>query len=350
MPGGGSSQTSSQTTSSGPWPAAQPYLKGILGDAKDLYKSGTGFEAYGTGNGKKPWTEFSDQTNSALGTMQGLASQPNPFYQGQSQFNSGLLNGQFNLDQSGYQNLMGNNPNAIAQYGTGIASGAQGIGTEGDYRAMLNGENDAYNQVRQNTANTLGDQIQRQFGGASYGSASNADYLTKGVGNVLSQMDSNNYFQRQGLKQGLLNDITGVQGQNISNRLNAAGMLSGEQQGAFSNNRGLLGDMSNLSNLDIQNRLQGLDRADSTYNSQYLPAQMMAGVGGAYDAKNQQILDAKMNKYNTNNMAPWDRLSQYFGIASGTGAQGQRATTTTSQPTDIWSKLLGGGLLASQLF
>ena len=66
--------------------------------------------------------------------------------------------------------------------------------------------------------------------------------------------------------------------------------------------------------------------------------------------KAKKVLDAKMNKYNTNNMAPWDRLTQYFGLASGTGSQGQRATTTTSQPTDIWGKLLGGGLLASQMF
>lgn len=315
MPGGGSSQTSSQTQTSGPWPAAQPYLKGILGDAKDLYKSGSGFTAYGTGNGKKPWTDFSSQTTNALGQMQDIAGQGNPFYQGQQQFNSGLLNGNFNLDQSGYKNLQGQGPN-----------------TEGDYRSMLNGENDAYNQVRQNTANTLGDQISRQFGGASYGSAAHTGTIADQVGGALAQMDSNNYFQRQGMKQGLLNDITGVQQQN------------------FANQRGLLGDMSNLSNLDIQNRLSGLDRADSTYNSQYLPAQMMAGVGGAYDAKNQQILDAKMNKYNTNNMAPWDRLSQYFGYASGTGAQGQRTQSSVSQPTDIFSKLLGGGLLASQLF
>lgn len=312
---GGSQQTSSQTTSSAPWGPAQGKLKGILGEAKDLYNSGAGFTAYGTGNGKKPWTEFSGQTQDALGQMEGIAGQGNPFYQGQANFNQGLLGGQYNLDQSGYRDLMGGGPT-----------------TEGDYRSMLSGENDAYNQVRQNTANTLGDQIQRQFGGASYGSGSNANYLTKGVGDVLSQMDSNNYFQRQGLKQGLLNDITGV------------------QQQQFNNQRGLLGDMSNLSNLDIQNRVQGLDRADSTYMSQYLPSQMLADVGSQYDAKNKEILGAKMDRYAINNMAPWDRLTQYFGIASGTGAQGNRATTAVSQPTDPWGRLLGGGLLASQLF
>lgn len=313
---GGSTQTGSQTTSSAPWQPAQGKLKGILSDAKNLYNNDSGFKAYGSkGSGNQAWTDFSSQTQNALDTTQNLASQPNQFYQGSADFTNGLINGQYNLDQSGYKALQGQGPN-----------------TEADYRAMLNNSDADFNNVVQNTANDLGDQIQRQFGGASYGAGQNADYLTKGVGDQVSKMRSDNYFNNQNLKQGLLNSITGVQ-----------------QQG-FDNQRGLLGDMSNLSQQDIANRQSGVGMADSVYNSQYLPAQQMAQVGNTYDTKNQQILDAKMNKYNTNQMSDWDRLSQYFGIASGTGQQGQRATTTTSQPSDPWSKLLGGGLLASQIF
>jgi hypothetical protein len=161
-------------------------------------------------------------------------------------------------------------------------------------------------------------------------------------------MRSDNYFNQQALQQGLLGDISGVQGQNIANQLGAAGMLSGEQQGGFDNTRGLLGDMSNLSQQDITNRMGGLSMMDQVYNSQYLPAEKLAGVGAAYDAKAQEQLTAEMDQYNIEQMAPWDRLAQYYGIASGTGSQGQRATTTTSEPTDIWSQLLGAGLLGSQ--
>lgn len=308
---GGSSTTSSQTTSSGPWKPAQGALKGAINLADKYLDKGKGFKAF-PGEGYVP---FSGETNQALGSMASMAQQPNPFYGGASDFTQGLIGGNYNLDQSGYQGLMG-----------------QGPSTEADYRAMLSGENDAYNQVRQTTANTLGDQIQRQFGGASYGAPENASYLTKGVGDVLTQMDSNNYFQRQGLKQGLLNNITGVQQQN------------------FDNTRGLLGDMSNLSQQDINNRMGGLSMADSVYQSQYLPAQMLAGVGAAKEAKSGEQLQAEMDKFNIKQMAPWDRLAQAFGIFSGTGAQGNRATTSVSQPTDIFSKILGGGLLASQVF
>lgn len=308
---GGSTQTSSQTTSSAPWKPAQGELKGAINLAGKYLDKGKGFKAY-PGEGYVP---FSSETNQALSGITNKAQQGNPFYSGASNFTQGLLGGQYNLDQSGYQNLMGQGPN-----------------TEGDYRAMLNGENAAYDQVRQTTANTLGDQIQRQFGGASYGAPENASYLTKGVGDVLAQMDSNNYFQRQGLQQGLLNSITGVQQQN------------------FDNTRGLLGDMSNLSQQDINNRMGGLSMMDQVYNSQYLPDQMLAGVGAAKEAKSGEQLQAAMDKYYINKQAPWERLASAYGIFSGTGQQGNSTQTSVSQPTDIFSKLLGGGLLASQIF
>lgn len=307
----GSSNTQTQTTSSAPWKPSQPYLKGGLKMADNLLDKGKGFKAY-PGQG---WVDFSPETNQALGSMASMAQGPNPFYGGASNFTQGLLGGNYNLDQSGYQALQGQGPN-----------------TEGDYRAMLDGENTAYAQMRQNTANTLGDQIQRQFGGASYGAPENASYLTKGVGDVLTQMDSNNYFQRQAMKQGLLNNITGVQQQN------------------FDNQRGLLGDMSNLSQQDINNRMGGLSMMDSVYNSQFLPAQMLAGVGAAKEAKAGEELQSKMDKFNINQQSKWNQLAQAMGVFTGTGAQGNQTQTSVSQPTDWWSKLLGGGLLASQVF
>jgi hypothetical protein len=308
---GGSSTTSTQNTSSGPWKPAQPAMKQGLKMGQNLLDKGKGFNPY-PGQG---WVPFSNETNQALGSISSMASQPNQFSAGANQFTGGLIGGDYNLDQSGYQALQG-----------------QGPSTEGDYRAMLDGENEAYNQVRQTTANSLGDQIQRQFGGASYGAAENANYLTKGVGDVLTQMDSNNYFQRQGLKQGLLNNITGVQQQN------------------FDNQRGLLGDMSNLSQQDINNRMGGLSMMDQVYASQYLPAQMMAGVGAAKEAKSAEELQASMDKFQIKDNQGWNRLAQAMGIFSGSGQQGNQTTTNVSQPSDIWSKLLGGGLLASQAF
>jgi hypothetical protein len=309
MPGGGNSQTSTQTTTGGPWKPAQPFLKDAMSEAQRLYENKKGFKPYPGDT----WVPFSSQSENALGRMESLASGGNPFYSGAAGFTQGLIGGQYNHDTSGFQDLMGAGPS-----------------TEGDYRAMLSGENDAYNQVRQTTANTLGDQIQRQFGGASYGSGSNADYLTRGVGDVLARMDSDNYFNRQNLQRGLLGDITGV------------------QQQQFANRRGLLGDIANLNQMDINNRMGGLSMMDQVYQSQFLPAERMLQVGGMREAKAGEKLQADIDRWNIRQMAPWDRLAQAYGIFSGTGGQGNRVQTTVSQPTDPWSRILGGGLLASQ--
>jgi hypothetical protein len=294
--------------------------------ANNLLDDKKGFNPYPGGSYVAP----SQATNQGLNQIQGLSEAPNPFYANAQGFTTGLLGGQYNLDQSGYKNLMGD-----AQ---GM-SGGNSINTEGDYRAMLGGENAAYNQVRENTANSLGDQIQRQFGGASYAAPENADYLTRGVGDVLSRMDSDNYYQRQNLQRGLLGDISGVQGQNFNNQMAGMGLQ-----------RGLLGDMSNLSQQDISNRMGGLGIMDQVYNSQYLPAQMKLMAGQGYDADAANLKQSQMDTWNQKQQAPWDRLAQAYGVFSGTGQQGNTTQSSVSQPTDIWSKLLGGGLLASQMF
>ena len=374
-------ETSSQTSTTAPWQPSQGFLKGAMNRADNLLDDKRGFNPYPQGS----YTGMSGQTQGALSSMQGLASQPNPLSQPAMDFTGQLLGGAYTHNTSGLSNLYGQNPNAIAKYGTGIASGAQSqtalgkygtgiasgeqrIRTEGDYRSMLGGENEAYNQVRTSTANALGDQIQRQFGGTSYGAPENADYITRGVGDRLAQMDSDNYYQRQGLQRGLLGDISGVQGQNINNRLNAAGaisgeqgqnlsrrlqaagMLSGEQQTGFSNNRGLLGDVINANQMSIQNRMGAVGLMNTAYQSQYAPADRMAAVGAAYDADAQAQRQSQMDLWNAKQQAPWERLASAYGIFSGTGQQGQSMQTSTSQPTDPWSKIAGLGLLGGQMF
>lgn len=469
-----------QVTNSGPWPDAQDDLNRILNQAKRLNKKDKGFNAY-PGEGYVP---FSDETNQAFGQIQSIAGQGNPFSAGATNFTKGLIGGDYNLDKSGLASILGNNPNAINLYGSGIASGANGInvnpqlqsllgrnadalqsntsgiasgarsiggalspqlqalmgqtpsaigqnaggiasgadkiGTEGDYRSLFDSVDPGFESVVQNTANDLGDQISRQFGGANYGSAGHSDYLTKQVGDVVGKMRSDNFNQNLANKASILGNITGVQsgnlanrlnassalsgeqgaalaaragligqmgglsaqdisnqlaasgaisneqagnraqqssilgqvggfqGQNIGNQLNAAGALSNEQQTGFNNTRGIYGDLANLSQQDIQNRLAGLGQMDSVYASQYLPAQMLAGVGAAKEAKAGEKLQADMDRFAIEDMSDWDRLLNYFGIASGTGAQGGTAVQSVQQPSNPWSSILGGGILASQ--
>lgn len=304
--------TSTQTTENSPWDPAVPYLTGSMEEAAKLAQNNKGFNAYPG----QAWTDYSGQTLSGLSSMEQLASQPNQFYQPNADFTSGLVAGQYN-------------PNAIAQYGTGIASGAQGINTEADYRNLYNTTNTNFNEALDTQASKLTDDIARTFGGASFGSAASTGALVDQVGDLRTQAMSDQYNTEQAFKAGLLGDISGVQGQNISNQLSAAGALSGEQQ------------------LGTQNQMAGVGLSDQVYQSQYLPSERMLGVGAAYDAKAGEQLQAQMDQYNIDQQANWNRLAAAYPYFSGTGASS--STITTEQPTDPWSKIIGGGLLASQM-
>jgi hypothetical protein len=109
-----------------------------------------------------------------------------------------------------------------------------------------------------------------------------------------------------------------------------------------------LGAMSGLSQQDIQNRLAGVGQSDQIYQSQFLPAERMLGVGAAREGKAGEILQANMDRFDTRQQAPWNRLAAAYPYFSGTGGSTQQ--TTMEQPSDPFGKLLGGGLLASQLF
>jgi len=317
--------TSTQTTANEPWGPAGDTLERVLRKGNKLFNQGSGFNAY-PGEGYVP---FSDESNQAMSQMTSMAKQGNPFYQGASNFTRGILGGDYAHDQSGFDSLFGR---------AGALTNGPSINTEGDYRGLLNSMDPEFENVVQNTANDLGDQISRQFGGANFGSAGHSDYLTKQVGDVVSRMRSDNFNQNLANKNSILGNISGVQGQNFANAMSGLGLQ-----------RGILGDQANLSQQDIQNMFGGLGAMDSVYQSQFLPAERLAAVGAAKEGKAGEKLQADMDKFAIEDMSDWDRLMNLFGIASGTGAQGGTAVQSVQQPSNPWSTILGGGMLASQL-
>jgi hypothetical protein len=305
----GSTKTSTQTTANSPWPAAEPYLEGAMQKASNLAEKGKGFGAYPG----QTWTPYSSQTLAGLNTTEQLASQPNPFYAGNSAFTQGLVGGDYALDTSGYNALQ--NPS---------------ITTEADYRNMYNQVDPQFDQVVDTQAGKLTDDIARTFGGASYGSAANTGSLVDQVGDYRAQMASDQFNENQALQKSYLDSITGLQNQNWQNQF------------------GLQNQLTSMSQMDLQNQLAGVGLSDQVYQSQYLPSDRMLGVGAAYDAKASEQLQAEMDKYNIQQQQPWNLLGAAYPYFSGTG--GSTSTTTTQQPTDPWGQILGGGLLASQAF
>ncbi len=62
----GGTETTTTNTNAEPWSAAQPALKMALGDAQNIYQSGTGFQPY-TGSTVVP---YSDQTVAGMTDIQ----------------------------------------------------------------------------------------------------------------------------------------------------------------------------------------------------------------------------------------------------------------------------------------
>lgn len=106
---GDSTQTQTSTTQSQPWPEAQPYIKGALGDAKRLYGSGIGSQVY-TGSTVVP---FSQQTMQGMNAIQGQANQ-NMGGQGLSGISQGMVGSggftQPQMDSMSYLSKAGTNP------------------------------------------------------------------------------------------------------------------------------------------------------------------------------------------------------------------------------------------------
>ncbi len=169
-----------------------------------------------------------------------------------------------------------------------------------DYQGLLSGSsNAAFGQAVQSQSDQMLNDIQRQFGGMGrLGSAADTGALTTQLGNFRSQALASNWNQ------------------NIANQ------------------RGILGDMS-----------QNLPAA---WQAQMMPYQAQLGVGQAYDAQAQKALQARIDKFNTNQQSGWNRLGAYSGILSGVGNTATQAGLV-KPPSNPLGGLLGGGLMGGQL-
>lgn len=376
MPSLGSNNTT-QTQTSVPWKFAQPGLKLAIKSATDLFNSGSGFNPF-PGKG---YVGMSDPTKQALGGIMQTAKGDNLGTTTADQWGSMLGTNAIGTEGD-LRGLIGQNPNALAQYTTGIASGAQGIGTggydamagtgpntEGDLRTLLGQtSNPYYANVVQNQSNNLADDITRQFAGVGgYGGSGHTAELAKQLGDfrekaMADQWDANNQMQR-----GLLGDITGVQqtnfgdtkslqdaitgitGQNIGNRMAAAGNLSQEQQTGFGNTRGLLGDVSNVQGQNFADQSSLLGMAPQIQQMQYTPYQMEAGVGSAYDDLHTRKLQAAKDKFAAKDMADWNRLGAFGSSIGGPAGQFSTTNSTVTQPSNPFGMAIGAGLAAGQV-
>lgn len=222
-----------------------------------------------------------------------------------------------NQAHAGITNIA-NQGNPLAQPGmdlsAGLMGGEYGPNTEGDYRGLLGRyNNEAFDSMLDTTVGKVGDEITRQFGGSAFGSGAHSGTLADQLGEVATRAKAQHFNEQ------------------------------------FNRERGLLGDITNLGQMDVQNRLAGFGISSPAYQAQYAPYDRLAQVGAAQEGYDAAQLQGEMNQWNAQHQAPLNALNFYSGIVGGASAPYGSTTSTVSTPTNPWASALGGGLLGAQV-
>lgn len=352
MSGKGSTQTVTQNSK--PWNADE--MKNANNAAANLYSQNIGYQPFPD----PTYVPFSNQSLAGLQKTEDLATAGSPTIGAANSYLSGSLtdggmssgllgsmaplgqisSGQNAIGTQNYQNLYGQAQqptNASQNLATTAAGGYLG-GSPYLMDALQRGAQDI--QMRSGTA---------AAGAGRYGSGLAAQGAANALGDYYRQALQSNYdaersrqLQASGqidsANQGLLGmglsaaqGLSGVQGANITNQLNASNTEAG------------------LYNQGLQRALQSASLAPTLDQARYNDANALMTVGGQYENKTNQALQDAINRWNSYQQLPYQQLNAYNSILQGTGALGQSSTTTqpgaSTLATTIGGGAAGAGLL-----
>ncbi len=267
MSGGGNQQVS--TTRSDPYAASTKHLDTILGKSLDLYNTG----------GPSPYT---GQRVAGFTTDQ---------------------NNAFGIGRAGAAQL---------QAGAGDNRSVNALGgLLGDQMGMATGNpmvNPFSQQIIQNQASDMTDQMNRQFaGGGRLGSYANARAVTDNTGRFLTSAYGDMYERANAQKQ-----------QAVGNVMNLSQQLPQAQQAQAGMNMGA--------------------------------HDALAAIGQQQQGMNQRQLQSTQDLYNEEQDRPWKNLNSYENSVLPIAHGGGSTSTTTSNQTSPLQTALGLGLGITGLF
>lgn len=208
---------------------------------------------------------------------------------------------------SGIEGLAGQG-NPLAGQSMSAISGILGGDINQKYGDLLSQtDNPHWADAVQNQSDQISNDVQRQFSGLGRtGSFSNVNELVGRLGDYRTQA------------------------------------LSDRWDANIANQRGILGDMTNA-------RLGAVAAAPGAYEQQYQPYERMAQVGAANEDLATRALQSRLDKFQTKQAAPWNRLNAFLGTITGASGGTGSQTSTVQGPSNWAGGLLGGGLLGSQI-
>ena len=340
---GGGGETITQENQVSPYAPSEPYLNNILTEASNLYQSGTGSQYY-PGSTVVP---FAQQTQQGLQGLQNLSTNQlsgSPMMQQAGNVFSGYAAGQG-------PSVFGGNVGAGGQY--------SGIPTQ-TYSGMaqLSPQQDYLSGLQSSIANQSLNAVQDQFGGmgrtgTSPGAQAAAQTaFTQAYAPIASQLGESERNRQLGMQQDALaraqganqfqtQSMMGMQGDQFR-RQQAADMMNAQAMQAAN-------QFGQQQQLQAAGQLPGMQGAADARAMQ--GAQGLAGVGGAYEDLQGRMLQEDLQRFQYEQMSPYNRLAQYAGIVSPIASGFPITQQAAEQPRyNALTGALGGGLSAASVF
>ncbi|UIN34027.1 hypothetical protein [Methylobacterium oryzae] len=208
------------------------------------------------------------------------------------------------------------------RYAATIADTLGGIATQARYTDY---DNERTRQAQAATAIDSSRNARTSLQQGLYGSINNAEQANANI--ALSGAGLYNSTNTTAL--GGATALAGVDGQNIQNGIQTAGMKLSAAQA------------------DRAAALQGLGMVGTNIDNLQRPGLTLAGVGAALDADRQGQLDAAQQVFDEQQSAPWRQLGLYSGLVNPIAGLGGSSSGTSVQKIPqpgVLQQLLGGGL------
>lgn len=367
--GGGGSQTVTQNSS--PWTNQQPYLQSIYAGAWNNLQNNT--PQYYPGPQVAPinnqqagslWTQYDTALNGGTAPMQagnnyetntlnGANLGTNPGSEQAALIGSNAMSNPANASAATLMNGEGfSNPSnlgtSLIANGGGLANPATADLTNMAAGGLVGANAPGFQNVVSNTLASVMPSIESTFaGGGRMDSGDAASAAAEGATNAVGNLEYGNYntqLQNQLSAAGLVgnNFNTG-----IGNELGANSLLSQNFGMGLNSQATGAGLLSNNFNTGITNQLGAAGITSGNYQNDQNNQRMAGLMAPSYDAQtmndlstslnlgnmeqnnSQQNINADINKWNYNQMLPYNQMSMFANMVNGTNVP---PSTVTTQP------------------
>jgi len=352
MAGGGGTNTVTRTELD---PTMRPFVEYGLKEARSLYESE--LPQFYPG---QTYVGPSQTTQQAMQMAQQRALAGSPLVQGAQQ-TAGALQTAVNPALGGFADVFNRSmydpgANVYSQIAAGGAVNPAMAGTQQSASGAYLGGNPffqgAFTPAARAAEQQYSDAMQRINSQASqagrYGSNAMGQLQDRSTGafaqaltDTAGKLAFENYGQERGLQESALSRLGALGQQDVANRMAGAGALTQGYQAGLAGQLQAMSGMAGTAGQDYARQLQAAGLAPGLAGQDYADIQRLMDLGQTQESYQEMSLADAMNRFNFEQMQPYNKLQSYLSAAYG-APQGMQ----TTQPIyrNQFGSAIGGGL------